>query len=304
MPCATQLTTLHLAYYYHVRTFYSCSFSCRRFLPFPAVIRLLIKSPQLNSPSRLTSRIKAIQPHSNGSLIRFVLRHFSSPYICNTATRFITENGSGDGTAPPAPPPKPKKTKTYNSSSSSSSSPSSSSSSSCIYNHNKPHAHAHLHLHDDDFNNSPSIQEQTPSFHDVNVPPVPTVMMPTSGLSSPMTTPMQSPANAANFEFLGANDLHLKDDGLTSQAQWSESYSASLPHVPSDQYPQLLQDQIRKQAKAASVDKANSQFARLYKMAQTPKISKKIQAILAKKDMQQVEKVEAIASLLRVHVAR
>jgi len=116
--------------------------------------------------------------------------------------------------------------------------------------------------------------------------------MPTSGLSSPMTTPLHSPAQ---FDQLPDN-LQLRED---EEYDSDRDYDDDRQHASSSQYPRLLEQQIK--SKAQEARNRNTQFARLYAIAQTPKMKKKIQLILSKKDIPQSQKVDCIASLLRMH---
>jgi hypothetical protein len=61
-----------------------------------------------------------------------------------------------------------------------------------------------------------------------------------------------------------------------------------------------LSKQIRKHAQDASQNKGNSQFTKLYSIAQAPTVNKKIEFILARTDIGEAQKVEFIASLLRI----
>jgi len=130
-------------------------------------------------------------------------------------------------------------------------------------------------------------------FRDIPIPPLPTIVMPTSGLSSPMTTPLQSPAQFDQFP----DNLQLRDD---EEYDSERDYEDDRLRIQASQYPRLLEQQIKRQAQEARY-KRNTQFARLYSIAQMPKMKKKIQLILSKKDIPQSQKVDCIASLLRMH---
>jgi len=62
-----------------------------------------------------------------------------------------------------------------------------------------------------------------------------------------------------------------------------------------------LKKQIREQAeKTARENGKNKQFERLYQLALHPSMKKKIEAILFRKDIPKSQKVDCIASLLRM----
>lgn len=111
------------------------------------------------------------------------------------------------------------------------------------------------------------------------VPAVPTEAV------SPIATPLNTPQGFVDFPSI-------------SLSQDNEGRGKSLA------YPSLLEREIQKQAKQASQDKNNNQFAHLYSVAQTPLVRQKIHEILGGNDISQDQKVEAIAQLLRVQGSR
>jgi len=128
-------------------------------------------------------------------------------------------------------------------------------------------------------NNHHSHSHHSHSHHPPPVdmlPPVPTVMMPTSLLSSPMTTPLQVPSQ---FELLPDQlELQDEDDNYIPEPQTS------------------LQNEVKKQSLLAK--RKETEFSILYALAQTPKMKKRIAAILNEKDTNQTQKVTGIANLL------
>eukprot|EP00808_Paulinella_micropora_P030991 g78625.t1 len=163
-------------------------------------------------------------------------------------------------TAPPRPkfPPQfPKTAPTYQTPTQQTTTPESSSSSSSSFYETR----------------RPSSQPSTESFYsDIQVPPVPTVVMPTSQLSSPMSTPIHAPGHT-----------ELIPEALSLVGDYDER-----PPVSSREYSRLLEEQMSRQA--AQEDSSNPQFSRLYSIAQTPEMKKKIQIILSKKDIPKTRK--------------
>ena len=122
-------------------------------------------------------------------------------------------------------------------------------------------------------------------FHSVNMHNYSPVMVPTE-LSSPIATPLQQAVAFSDFP-----GMSLSQDIAHDQHQEkSQEYPSSL-----------LEREIQKQAKQASQDKNNNQFAHLYGVAQTPQVRTQIHSILSRTDISQDQKVEDIAQLLRVH---
>jgi len=151
---------------------------------------------------------------------------------------------------------------------------------------------------------SPSMSDQyvphTP--RDVSVPPVPTVMMPTSGLSSPMTTPIQMPTQ---FEFLPEN-LQLRDEEHSDSDQCmyqgsDDCYQRNGSATPPVQYPNAeLITHIKRHAYQAVVNGHQTPFGVMYQLYQhNSNINKEITVLLQRQDLQQPHKVEAIANILR-----
>jgi hypothetical protein len=115
------------------------------------------------------------------------------------------------------------------------------------------------------------------------------MITPTTDISSPMPTPLHVPMQFGDFPGMSHELLQPLDSAV------------DLQRVPASEYPALLAREIRKQAKQASQDQNNSQFAHLYSIAQAPRVRKKIQLILARTDISQDQKVECIAQILRHH---
>jgi len=71
--------------------------------------------------------------------------------------------------------------------------------------------------------------------------------------------------------------------------------------IDQSEVPKLLDIQIREQAeKTAQENGKNKQFAKLYSLALQPAMKKKIEMILFRKDIPKSQKVDCIASLLRM----
>jgi len=71
-----------------------------------------------------------------------------------------------------------------------------------------------------------------------------------------------------------------------------------LPRVSTARFPEMLQQKIRQDAQTA-VSHPNGAYVRLWNIAQSVKINRKITTLLAKNDMDKEEKVRKIAELLK-----
>jgi hypothetical protein len=104
-------------------------------------------------------------------------------------------------------------------------------------------------------------------YGDVQIPPMQTVVMPTHLLSSPIHTPLQMPGHPEHFP-----------EVLALGGDYEER-----PPISSQEYSRLLERQISYQSSRET--STNPQFSKLYHIAQMPKMKKKIQLILSKKDI-------------------
>jgi len=95
-----------------------------------------------------------------------------------------------------------------------------------------------------------------------------------------MTTPLHSPAQ---FDQLPDN-LQLRDE---EEYDSDRDYDDDS-HPSAAQYPRLLEQQIKNKAQEAR--NRNTQFARLYALAQTPKMKKKFNLFFLKKIYHKVKK--------------
>lgn len=167
-----------------------------------------------------------------------------------------------------------------------------------------------------------SPYSQPHPVRDIAIPPVPTVMMSTSDLSSPMNTPLQAPSQ---FGFHG-DELLLKgeysDDGNDlvegsrrsghpSNSHYSDDegglpYSPPAGPIDSSSAAQArynrhyLTTTVRQHAKQAVRSGYTTPFARMYNLWQNNlELNKKVQSTLIRQDLTPTQRVEVIAEILR-----
>lgn len=164
---------------------------------------------------------------------------------------------------------------------------------------------------------APDSPYPPPAQRDVPVPPVPTVMMSTSELSSPMNTPLQAPSHlgfqgdelilkgdsdgadefdASRHRFVSSN-YHSEEEG---PLPYSPPQAPSSPPSPSVHY---LTATVRKHARAAR-EAVNSgfttPFARMYNQwNHNQELNKKVQMTIGRPDLTTSQQVKTIAQMLR-----
>lgn len=163
---------------------------------------------------------------------------------------------------------------------------------------------------------APDSPYPPPSQRDVAVPPVPTVMMSTSEMSSPMNTPLQAPSHLGfqGDELILKGDSDGADEFDTSRhrfvsTQYHSEEEGPLPYSPpslnSPPSPSVhyLTATVRKHARAAreAVDSGfTTPFARMYNQwHHNQDLNKKVQMTIGRSDLTSSQQVKTIAQMLR-----